>query len=251
MRVEQLLSSSAARFGHKTAVVAGRAAHSYAELDRKSDRLAAALTGRGVKRGDRIAAYLDTSFAAVVTAFGVLKAGAALCPVETAIRAEAFAGFLNESGAAGIVTEARLASKAAAALCDAPAVKLVVLVGGDRTAAAGSCLSFEDVVGRLGGAAPAPAGGDADPAIVLNAAGIDRRGGIEEISHADVIAESLIAAGGDAMPTAPSSIASRAGLCRLVAEIGAGATVVLSGPTATRAPLFARADFADIRLAIA
>jgi long-chain acyl-CoA synthetase len=249
MRVEQLLSATAARVGHKTAVVAGRAAHSYAELDRKSDRLAAALTERGIVRGDRLATHLDTGFAAVVTMFGVLKAGATLCPADPATGADALARFLNESGAAGIVTEARLASKAAAALRQAPAVKLVVLVGGVHSETNGNCVGFEDIVGRLEGAAAMPAGGDTDPAIVLMATAGDLD--LETFTHADVVSASSVAATReDTVKTAPASIASHYGLWHVVTTVAAGATLILEN-AAGRAPLFRRADFADVRLALA
>jgi fatty-acyl-CoA synthase len=250
MRLEQLLNASATRVGHKAAIVAGRAAHSYAELDRKSDRFAAALAGRGIKRGDRIAVLLDTDFAAVVTTFGVLKAGATLCPVDPAIRADSLARFLNESGATGIVTEARLASKAAAALAEACAVKLVVLVGGDRSEAAGNCLSFEDIVGRIEGAVPMPAGGDRDQAIVLTTAGADAGHHLETFTHSDIVtASSVAAAREDAVTVAPASIASQYGLWQLVTSIGVGATLILAGGAGRSLP--ARGDLADVRLALA
>jgi fatty-acyl-CoA synthase len=250
MRLEQLLNVSAARVGHKAAIVAGRAAHSYAELDRKSDRFAAALAGRGIKRGDRIAVLLDTGFAAVVTTFGVLKAGGTLCPADPAIRADSLARFLNESGATGIVTEARLASKAAAALTEASAVKVVVLVGGDRSAAAGNCLSFEDVVGRIEGAVPMPAGSDTDPAIILTTAGADAAHHLETFTHSDIVlASSVAAAHEDAVTVAPASIASQYGLWELVSAIGVGATLILAGGAGRS--VFPRDDFAEARLALA
>jgi acyl-CoA synthetase (AMP-forming)/AMP-acid ligase II len=247
MRLEQLLNASAARVGHKAAIVAGRAAHSYAELDRKSDRFAAALAGRGIRRGDRIAALIGTGFAAVVTTFGVLKAGATLCPIDPAVPAESLARVLNESGATGIVTEARHASKAAAALAEAPAVKLVVLVGGGRSAASGNCLSFEDIVGRIEGAVPIPAGGDEDPAVVLTTAGGQN---LETFTHSDIVlASSVAAAREDAVTVAPASIASQYGLWQLVTTIGVGATLILAGGAGRSLP--AGGDLAEVRLALA
>jgi acyl-CoA synthetase (AMP-forming)/AMP-acid ligase II len=251
MRLEQLLSQTAARFGHKTAIAAGRGAHSYAELDRKSDRLAAALAERGVKRGARIAAYLDTGFAAVVSAFGAFKAGAALCPASPATGADSLARFLDQTGATGIVTETRLASRVAVALANAPAVTLVVLVGGGRSSAAGDCLSFEDVVTRIEGIAPGPAGDAADAAVVLRAAAGDGMDGIEVLSHAELaLASSDAAIREDEIATTPLSIASPYGFRQLVSIIGAGATLVLDDGAVRRTPLAERGGFADVRLAL-
>ena len=252
MRIEQLLSDSAARLGHKAAIVTGRAAHSYAELDRKSDRLAAALAGRGIKRGDHIATFLDTGFATVVAAFGVLKAGATLCPTDPATGCDALAGFLNQSRACGIVTEARLASRAATAMREAPAVKLVVLAGGDRSAAAGNCISFEDAVRRIEGAVPFPAGGDADAAITRGIVAADGTIGLEIFSHAETIATLPATTPGDDAAAAPrTSIASHQGIRHLISAIAAGATLVLESTAAGRAPFVATPGFGDMRLALA
>lgn len=252
MRIEQLLSDSAARLGHKAAIVSGRAAHSYAELDRKSDRLAAVLAGRGIKRGDHIATFLGTGFTAVVAAFGVLKAGGALCPADPATGHDALSGFLNQSRACGIITEARLASRAATAMHEAPAVKLVVLAGGDRSAAAGNCISFEDAVRRLEGAVPFPAGDDADAAITRGVIAADGTIGVEVFSHAETIAAlPATKAGNDAAaPTAPS-IASHQGIRHLISAIAAGATLVLENTAVGRAPFVATPGFDDMRLALA
>ena len=53
---------------------------SYAEVDRLSTALAAALVARGVRKGDRVAIVLPNSPQAIVTQLGTWKAGAIAAP---------------------------------------------------------------------------------------------------------------------------------------------------------------------------
>ena len=54
----------------------------YAELDRRSDRLACFLASRGIETGDRVGVVLPKSLQAVISLFGIMKAGAAYVPVD-------------------------------------------------------------------------------------------------------------------------------------------------------------------------
>ena len=79
----EYLEASAARYPLRTAVVdsAGESL-TYAELDSQSSALASFLASRGIGRGDRVGLVLPKGLAAVVSIFGVLKAGAAYVPVD-------------------------------------------------------------------------------------------------------------------------------------------------------------------------
>ena len=59
----------------------------YAELDRLSNRAAHALRGHGVERGDRVTLACGNSLNYVVAAFGVLKAGGVLHPINPGLGA--------------------------------------------------------------------------------------------------------------------------------------------------------------------
>src|SRR6185369_15433765 len=59
----------------------------YAEFDRLSNRAAHALRSLGVERGDRVTLALGNSVEYLVAAFGALKAGAILHPVNPALGA--------------------------------------------------------------------------------------------------------------------------------------------------------------------
>lgn len=245
MRLEQFLTESALRFGSRTAVAAGSRRHSYADIARYSERVAAALLKRGVGHGEPIALYLDDGVEAIVAAFGVLKAGAVIVPIDPALDNEAVARIFRETGAVGIVTEARLASAAAAAMAPTRTIKLVLLCGGDRTAARGaSCLCYEDVIEGIGpGPRVARAGLAGDPALLLAEMRGAARGGA--LSHADVAA---VAAYGDPSRIA-ASVLSYGGLCQLFATVKTGATLVLEGPRRARRRVERVAGEAEMALA--
>lgn len=255
MRVEELLKASAERVGAKVAIVVGRQHHSYSDLERKSARLASALISRGVGRGSRVALFMDNTFEAIVSTFAVLKVGAVVTPIDAATDPETLAVLLERSAAVGLVTEARLATTAAAAMVRVPGVKLVVLAGGDRAPSQGSCLAFEDIVGRMAPVADMPRrGGPGDAAILLQPVGTDGFGEPEMLTHEDLVAAALSAeTREDAIVVTGVALSSHYGLYQLLTAIRVGATQVLQGTSAFRETVFNRADQlqAEAKLALA
>ncbi len=109
MRVETFLTASAARFGDKTALVAGTTRLSYAELDAMSDRLAAGLKAGGVGRDDRVLVFLDNCWEAAVAIFATLKAGATFSPINASTKADKLAYIAANCDARAIISQPRLA----------------------------------------------------------------------------------------------------------------------------------------------
>jgi long-chain acyl-CoA synthetase len=252
MRVEELLRASAERVGAKSAIVVGRRHHSYVDLERKSTRLASALISRGVVRGSRIALFMDNSFEAIVSTFAILKVGAVANPIDAATDPETLAALLEGSAAVGIVTEARLATTAAAAMARVPTVKLVVLAGGDSAPSRGSCLAFEDIVSRVGPVAEiTPAGEPGDVAILLQSA---NGGEPETLTHDDLVAAaSSSETREDTVVITAVAISSHYGLYQLLTAIRVGATQVLQNNGVFRETVFNRTDQlqAEAKLALA
>jgi amino acid adenylation domain-containing protein len=80
--VTQLIAEQAAAKPDTVALVADGAIWTYAELDGGADRLAAGLLSAGMPPGARICVMLDRSPELIATVLGVLKAGAALVPLD-------------------------------------------------------------------------------------------------------------------------------------------------------------------------
>lgn len=73
--VQHFLEESAARLPDKVALVCDGQRLNYREIDARANQLAHGLAQLGVQRGDRVGIYLQNSIEAVVSIFGVLKAG--------------------------------------------------------------------------------------------------------------------------------------------------------------------------------
>ncbi|HEV3185984.1 MAG TPA: AMP-binding protein [Xanthobacteraceae bacterium] len=142
MRVEQFLKDSARRFGDKVALVAGGARLTYRDLDRASDRLAGALTARGIARGDRVVIFMDNCREAVIAIFAALKAGAVFSPINPSTKADKLAYVINNCRARALITQDKLRAAANAALAEAPSIALVLVAGAGEPTVRGA-VSFE------------------------------------------------------------------------------------------------------------
>ncbi|MGP8119412.1 MAG: AMP-binding protein [Xanthobacteraceae bacterium] len=76
---------------------------SYGELDRQSDRFAALLAAKGVRKGDRVAVFLPNCPQFHIVFFGILKLGAVHVPVSPLSRAFELSYELNDTDAEVIV----------------------------------------------------------------------------------------------------------------------------------------------------
>ena len=156
-RVQRLLPdallASADRDAAKVAIIADGARYSYGALLDQALRLARALQDNGVRRGDRVAIYLDNSWHAVVAVYGTLLSGGVLTVINPQTKAEKLAYMLSDSEACALVTEKTLAPVYLAALGDAPNVRCVISSGGlpddtsgDAPRFHGTLLSFEQAL---------------------------------------------------------------------------------------------------------
>jgi len=77
---------------------------SYRQLDKASDRLAAALAAAGIKPGDTIALQLPNIPQFLISYFGILKAGGVVVPLNVLLKAPEVAFHLGDSGARILIT---------------------------------------------------------------------------------------------------------------------------------------------------
>ncbi|KKO51665.1 non-ribosomal peptide synthetase [Paenibacillus sp. DMB20] len=89
------------------AVAAEEEALTYAELNRRSNRLAQALRKQGVQREERVAVVMDRSLEMMIAIFGVLKAGGAYVPVAPGLPPERILYMLDNSGAKLVLTKGK------------------------------------------------------------------------------------------------------------------------------------------------
>jgi acetyl-CoA synthetase len=99
---------------------------SYGELREVSDRLANALSGRGIARGDRIGILLPQMVETAVAHIAAYKLGAIAIPLFTLFGEEALLHRLRDAGAAVVITNAEGATRLAQLREALPALRLVV-----------------------------------------------------------------------------------------------------------------------------
>jgi acyl-CoA ligase (AMP-forming) (exosortase A-associated) len=85
--LHDLLHNSVERDPHKAAVVDGDAEYTYEDLERESSSLAAALTGAGVAKGDRVGVLVEKSWEAIVSMLAASRIGAAYVNINPLFKA--------------------------------------------------------------------------------------------------------------------------------------------------------------------
>ncbi|MEU3199949.1 amino acid adenylation domain-containing protein [Streptomyces sp. NPDC006996] len=103
--VHRRFTAQAAATPDRIAVVSAGRELTYGQIDRRSDRIAARLRDRGVKRGERVGLLMERSPELVIAMLGVLKAGCAYVPLD--VRAPA-ARNTRIAGLAGLAMVLRI-----------------------------------------------------------------------------------------------------------------------------------------------
>ncbi|MFB4317361.1 class I adenylate-forming enzyme family protein [Actinomadura sp. 21ATH] len=152
----------------------------YAQLDERSDALAAALAERGFARGDALALYTRNDPAFVVGLLAAWKAGGKAVMVDPMSRARELAYLLTDSGAAALLCLDTLYGVAREVLPDTSVTTTITysaldgqarddprLFAGLERATPEGALDLEDLVAEYRGREPGPADISGDDVAVL------------------------------------------------------------------------------------
>ncbi|TDD22941.1 long-chain fatty acid--CoA ligase, partial [Actinomadura sp. KC06] len=108
----ELLRGHARRIGEKVAFRDVRRGVTYADLERRTGRLAGHLVtpagpgaGRGLRRGDRVAVYLDDCVEVMESCLAAVRAGAVAVPLNPRASDPELDHLLRDSAAAAVVTD--------------------------------------------------------------------------------------------------------------------------------------------------
>jgi mycobactin salicyl-AMP ligase len=169
--LDSILSDAATRWPNRTAVIDPTVSYTFAELDARADRIAAALAHRGIARGDRMLLQLPNTCDFAVAVFGVLRAGAVPVMCLPGHRSAELNHFAATSGAVGLIIPDSIAGfdyrELARELVDGNPALRHVFVNGEP----GVFESFS-ALGEFEGALPQRAAVDPDlPALLLVSGG--------------------------------------------------------------------------------
>jgi long-chain acyl-CoA synthetase len=129
MLLQHDFENTVARAPGQTALVCGATRHSYADLAERAHRLASALHARGVRRGDRVAIFIDNSVEFVVGMLASLRLGAVFMPVNPLTKHDKLAYMLDDARASALLTSGVLAPVWADALPASSSVHSVFVEG--------------------------------------------------------------------------------------------------------------------------
>lgn len=185
MNVGEMLTSSAAQYPDKTAIIFRDQPTTYAEFNRRSNQVANALTGLGVQKGDRVGLLLHNIPLFLEAYYGILKIGAVVVPMNVLYKAGEVAYIMQDSGAKALLTFAPFAPVALAAAAEAPELKHVIVAAPAEIPGA---LSWAKTVGVASDAEPRVEVNENDLAVLSYTSGTTGRPKGAMLTHGNLLA---------------------------------------------------------------
>lgn len=177
--IGEILRLSAARFPDKTALIDGARRTTYAELDARANRFAAALAAHGIVKGARIGVLAANCGDVATIFYGAARAGVIMAPLSTRTTAGDVAYMLNKIGAEALFHSGDLGAIASAARGAIASLRHVVALD-DRGEAGGGAF---DAFLASGAAAPIPPPSPDDPLAITFTGGTTGRPKAVVVTH--------------------------------------------------------------------
>ena len=131
MNIKQMLEKTAGELPQKDAIVLGPYRTTYGELNEASNRVANALIGLGVEKGDHVAILMPSGPEWAVNYFGVVKAGGISILLSSMLKAPELVPLLRDSDATILITKKEFSQMLSSVLSNMPLLKHVVEIDGD------------------------------------------------------------------------------------------------------------------------
>ncbi|WP_116813343.1 acyl-CoA ligase (AMP-forming), exosortase A system-associated [Steroidobacter cummioxidans] len=185
--LHDLFDASAERFPNNEALRSRGNTVTYADLQRRSHSLAGALRSHGVKRGDRVAVYLQNRAVVIETALACSRLGAIFVPVNPLLKARQLEYVLNDAGAVALIASQTAAVLVEDSIPRCPTISTVVWC--DVSQARTDALRYDQLIaGDERVASPAI---ENDPAALLYTSGSTGRPKGVIVSHRNLVAGAL------------------------------------------------------------
>lgn len=146
--LHNLPAESARKYPNKEAVSFKGRSITYADLESKSNQLAAALSAMGVKKGDRVGIMLSKSIESIVALFGIMKTGAMYVPLDPLAPAGRVTRIISHCGIECLVTSSENLKKICLETQTASPVRKAILTGSlsdDGISKHIACLLWEEL----------------------------------------------------------------------------------------------------------
>ncbi|VAW24178.1 Long-chain-fatty-acid--CoA ligase [hydrothermal vent metagenome] len=126
----EALLLSAGKNPSKAAIIFKGEEYSYSLLKESSEKLACHIAGAGIKKGGRVAIYMNNSWQCIVSIYGAILAGAVFLVINPQTKAKKLQYILNDSGAEVLISESLLKQEFSNALEGTESVREVIIAGG-------------------------------------------------------------------------------------------------------------------------
>jgi len=113
----------------KTAIIIRDKEYSYIMLRESSKKIAAHLVNNGIKKGDRVAIYMNNSWESIISIYGATMAGAVFLFINSQTKANKLQYILNDCGAKILISESLLSIDLSLALENTETVEQVIISG--------------------------------------------------------------------------------------------------------------------------
>ncbi len=125
----EALEFSARRHPNKIAAIFKGKEFTYNELKESAEKLAFHLVSEGIKKGDRVAVFMNNSFACAVSIYGISMAGGVFLMINPQTKANKLNYILNDCTAKVVVSEQILTNELALALEGLKTIQQVIISG--------------------------------------------------------------------------------------------------------------------------
>ena len=125
----EALIISARKNTNKTAVIVKNKEYSYYDLKTEAEKMARHLLFAGIKRGDRVAVYMNNSWQSIVSIYGITLSGAVFLVINPQTKAGKLHYILKDSGARILITESLQKNELVSTLDDSSDIEEVIITG--------------------------------------------------------------------------------------------------------------------------
>lgn len=160
--VQEFLEESAQRLPEKIALVCGDDRITYSELDSLANRLANGLRNKGIRRGDRVALFLQNSVELVIGIFAVLKCDAVFVVVNSTTKIDKLVYILNNCKVSALLISSQQKKMIDELKRSCASIRFFILTGEDNSPQESQtdCFTWQEIL-------------DASPADRLSVKNID------------------------------------------------------------------------------
>ena len=145
----EALLFSAHKYPSKTAIIIKTKEYSYSTLKENSEKITCHLLHAGIRKGDRVAVYMNNSWECVVSIYGITLAGAAFLLINPQTRADKLQYILKDSGAKILISESILSNELSQALSGSTDINELIITGNNKNVTSFASIkleNFEDIL---------------------------------------------------------------------------------------------------------